>query len=453
VLHHRDASAVAPAASFYDLGLDSLMAVDLARALSAAVGLELTVGHILAHATVDALAAAIVARLAADPAAEPAARPAPRAATATARPLRVAFLLSCQGSQHAGMGRELYDTEPVFRARIDECDRILRPSLGASLRDLMMDGDGAIRDPRVAQPALVALQLALADLWTSWGVTPSAVLGHSLGEVAAAIHAGVMDLPSGLALVDHRARLMGTTHGAMLAIAAPLPRVAAWIRGTDIDIAAINGPQAIVVSGSCDAIAALIAQLQREGIGARQVAVSQASHSRRMDPIVPAFHDAIAPLAFGAPRLPIIAGVTGELAAPGDHDARYWCRHLREPVRFLQGARALRALDIDMCLELGPDGTLGNLISAAGVFPADRALASLRRGAADRASMLAAVDALHRHGQELIWSNVLSAASHPPSVAPIAPRISRAPARTRHAARRITQTTAHSYPTDERSVA
>ncbi|HEX7836908.1 MAG TPA: acyltransferase domain-containing protein, partial [Kofleriaceae bacterium] len=422
LLGHRDASAVLEDASFFDLGLDSLMAADLARELSLAFGLDLSIAHVFEHPTVNDLAAAVVAQRP-DPASE-IARPAvpeaavsraPRDSAGTARAPRIAFLFSGGGSQYFGMGRELYDAEPVFRARIDACDRILAPLLGASLTDLMMHGDDrqAIDQMRVMQPALVALELALADLWSSWGVTASAVIGHSLGEIAAAIHAGVMDLDSGLALVAHRARLMQeAAPGAMLAVNAPLPRVARWLEATDLDIAAINGPQAVVVAGAHDAVEALTAQLLAEGVTARRLAVSHASHSRLMDPILPALNDAIASFPFRAPSLPIIANLTGRLAAAGEYDARYWCRHVREPVRFHDGAQALRALDIDVCLEIGPDRTLVNLVAAAGLLPAGGGLASLRRGAGDRASILAAAQALHDQGQELAWRE-LQAASNP----------------------------------------
>jgi acyl transferase domain-containing protein len=128
-----------------------------------------------------------------------------------------------------------------------------------------------------------------------------------------------------------------------------------------------------------------------------------------MEPILPALHEAIAGLAFHEPRLPIIANLTGRRSAPGEYDARYWCRQVRETVRFHDGAQALRALDIDVCLEIGPDGTLVNLLAAAGLLPAGGGLTSLRRGTGERATMLGAVDALHAQGQQVAWSEVLTA--------------------------------------------
>ncbi|GDY49658.1 hypothetical protein SVIO_002810 [Streptomyces violaceusniger] len=166
---------------------------------------------------------------------------------------RVAFLFSGQGSQYFGMGRELYETEPVFREVFDACDRAVIPVIGASLADLVFYGEdtGAVNQTRVTQPALVALEIALARLWESWGVTPAAVMGHSVGEIAAALHAGVMDLPTGMRLIADRSRLMqGTERGAMLSVTAPEDRVLEWIEDSGLDIAAVNAPDATVVAGA-----------------------------------------------------------------------------------------------------------------------------------------------------------------------------------------------------------
>ncbi|WP_462203334.1 SDR family NAD(P)-dependent oxidoreductase, partial [Frankia sp. CcWB3] len=325
---------------------------------------------------------------------------------------RVAFLFSGQGSQYFGMGRELYKTESVFREMIDSCDRVVAPMLGAGLPELMFSGTdrSLLNATRITQPALVALELALAALWESWGVTASVVIGHSVGEIAAAIHAGVMDRDAGLILITHRARLMQDTEpGGMLAVVAPPERVAELLTGTALDIAAINGPEAVVVAGAVAEIDGFAARMKELGITARPLVVSHAFHSRLMGPVLAPLRTAIAPLAFGAPRLPIIANLTGELAAPDTYDADYWCRHVREPVRFLQGARQLGVLEVDVCLEIGPDRTLGHLVRAAGCAPAGGAVPSLRRGGKDRAVVLAAARMLYEQGQDLAWSRVTAA--------------------------------------------
>ncbi len=326
--------------------------------------------------------------------------------TATRQP-RVAFLFSGQGSQYFGMGRELYATEPVFRDVIDACDRIVAPQLGVSLRQLMFDGQDKelVNQTRYTQPALVTLELALAALWESWGVTAAAVIGHSVGEIAAAIHAGVMDLDAGLTLITARARLMQeTAPGAMLAVTATEEQVAEWLVGTALDIAAVNGPEAVVVAGDRVDVEAFAVALKERRVNARALVVSHAFHSRLMDPMVDDLETALGPLAFGAPRVPIVANVTGRFAAPDEYDARYWARHVRMPVRFHEGAA--RLTDIDICLEIGPERTLGRLVTAAGLAPAGGTVPSLRRGGNDRAVLLAAAKALYERGASLRWEAV-----------------------------------------------
>ncbi|MEV0131628.1 SDR family NAD(P)-dependent oxidoreductase [Dactylosporangium sp. NPDC050688] len=325
------------------------------------------------------------------------------------RPPRVAFLFSGQSSQYFGMGAELYRTEPVFRDVIDACAAHFGDALGEPLTDLMFAGRDRelINQTRITQPALVALELALAALWRSWGVEPVAVLGHSVGEIAAAVHAGVLTLPAGLDLITHRARLMqGTEAGAMLAVVAAPDVVAARIDGAGLDIAAVNGPQATVVAGAPDAVEAFAKELTADGIQSRPLVVSHAFHSRLMEPILPQLRAAIDGLEHARPRIPIVANVTGRLATPGQYDAGYWCEHVRRPVRFAEGVEQLRELDIDLYLEIGPGRTLGNLATAAGVATAETALASLRRGAPDRTAMLGAARSLYERGQRLDWAAV-----------------------------------------------
>lgn len=277
----------------------------------------------------------------------------------------IVFLFSGQGAQRLSMARPLYETEPAFRAEIDRCAKILDPVLDIPLHRLLLtDVDPSdLQATRNAQPALFALEWSLSMLWRHWGVTPDIVLGHSLGEYVAACVAGCFSLEDGLRLVAERARLMQSlpSGGAMASVQLAEDETARLLQpyGGKLEIAATNAQRATVVSGDESAIADLLARLARDGIGVRRLDVSHAFHSRHLEPILPALHLAVDRIHFSRPEIEIISNLTGDLAGADDlSNAQYWCRHTREPVRFMQGLNSLLAVKPGAVIEVGPQPVL-----------------------------------------------------------------------------------------------
>ena len=291
------------------------------------------------------------------------------AAVAPERPPPVAFLFPGQGTQCPGMGGELYRVAPVFRAELDACCKLLTGLLGRDLRELLVDASDeqpeAVRDLRrteLAQPALFVTELALARHLQGLGIQPAAMLGHSIGELTAACVAEVLTRADALTLVAERGRLMaGMTPGAMLAV--PLPEdVLRALLPDDVEIAAVNAPLQCTVSGPELAIAHFAETLASRGVVTRRLPVSHGFHSAAMQPAARGFAQAAAQVRLGRPRVPYLSNVTGDWITPDQaRDPEAWGLHIRAPVRFADGARALLASGC-VLLEVGPGATLGSLV-------------------------------------------------------------------------------------------
>ena len=323
---------------------------------------------------------------------------------------RVTFLFTGQGAQYVRMGRGLFETQPTFRRALRACDELLRPHLERPLLSVLYpegEQDSPLDDTAYAQPALFALEYALAELWRSWGVEPAAVMGHSVGEYVAACVAGVFDLESGLRLIAERGRLMQALprNGAMAAVMADEARVsaAAAPHARELSIAAVNGPANVVVSGRVEAVGAVVAALAAQGVRAKRLTVSHAFHSPLVEPILPALEDAVSRVPLRTPRIPLVSNLTGRAAGEEVARPEYWRRHAREAVRFAASIQTLREKGHGLFLEVGPSPTLLGMAArclpeGAGVF-----LPSLRRGLDDWQPLLESVAALHLHGVEVDW--------------------------------------------------
>lgn len=336
---------------------------------------------------------------------------------------RIAFVYSGQGPQWWAMGRELLEHEPVFHDAIATCDRLLGAYADWSLLDELTanEADSRMGMPAIAQPAIFCLQMALTALWSSWGIRPDAVVGHSVGEAAAAYAGGVLSLEDALRVIFHRGRCMQLVPatGRMLAVSLSHTEALEHVapHAGRVGIAAFNSPDSVTLSGDADALKAIERVLNEREIYCRLLKVSYAFHSYHMDGIREEVRTSLSGIRTRVPGIGVYSTVSGRPATEGDFAADYWWRNVREPVRFSEAIAGLAGEGCNIFLEVGPHPVLSGPVTECMLHASRHAtvLHSLRRGQPERADMLGSLAALHGLGLNVRWDGLYPA---PGAVAP-----------------------------------
>ena len=331
----------------------------------------------------------------------------------TSNKSKIAVLFTGQGSQYVNMARELYETQPTFRQTLEQCSEILSAYLERPLLDVLYPDErteqaaALLNQTAYTQPVLFAIEYALYQLWYTWGIRPSVVIGHSIGEIVAACVAGVFSLEDGLKLSAMRGQLMQQLPpgGTMVSVMASAECVRAAIAGqADVTIAAINGPESTVISGASAAVEKLAQALTSEGIKIKSLTVSHAFHSVLMQPMVAEFEQVARQVQYANPRIKFISNVTGQVVTDAVATPEYWGQHILAPVNFAAGIETLHQQGYETFLEVGPQPILLGMGRLCLPPQTGTWLPSLRSGQSDWRQLLTSLGELYAQGVPVDWA-------------------------------------------------